>query len=206
VTGVLVAPWVRLDSMRSADALRRLSGATAAILLGIIQGCASLQGQHDVVAAMAPAAGTAQSFMLTGRLSVRVGQRLETGQLTWWRASSEEKLEIFTPFGSQVAEIVKSGSRVAMRKGDEIVAAESIAALTAELLGVALDLDVIAAWTQGAGLDDGKMREVSLANGDVWQVTAERFQSRGPHQFASRLSAVRGDIVVRLVIDEWQAR
>jgi outer membrane biogenesis lipoprotein LolB len=202
---VLKARSVRTDSLCNTSGWRRPFCVVAAILLAGVQGCMSLQGQHGAEPVIAPTIGAAQSFMLKGRLSVRVGQRLETGQITWARASHEEKLEIFTPFGSQVAEIVKTGSRVIMRKGEEIVGADSIAALTAELLGVPLDLDVIAAWTQGAGLVDGEMREVALANGDVWQVTAERFQIRSPYRFASRLSAVRGDIVVRLVIDQWQA-
>jgi outer membrane biogenesis lipoprotein LolB len=175
-------------------------------LLGGLQGCTTLSGQREDGVAKGTAAGEAKFFTLKGRLSVRVAQRLETGQITWSRAANEERLEIFTPFGSQVAEIVRTGSQVVMRKGSESIVAESIGALTGELLGVPLDLDVIASWTQGRGLVDGETREISLVNGELWLVTAERFQARDAHRFASRLSAVRGDTVVRLVIDEWQSR
>ncbi|MBL8523119.1 MAG: outer membrane lipoprotein LolB [Betaproteobacteria bacterium] len=144
---------------------------------------------------------------MKGRISVRVGQRLETGSVAWTRAEKEERLEIFTPFGSQIAEIVKNASvGVVMRKGGESVQADSVGELTADVLGVALDLDMIAAWTQGVGLVDGQAQSLSLPNGDTWLVTAERFQASGANRFVSRLTATRGDTVVRLVIDEWQPR
>lgn len=145
----------------------------------------------------------ARYFALKGRISVRVGQQLESGQITWSRLPTEERLGLFTPLGSQVAEIVGNRSGVVMRRGDETVSAQSIGELTADLLGVQLDLDVIAAWSQGVGLVDGETRTMQLAGGGPWQVTAERFQSSGGYQYASRVSATRGDTVVKLVVDEW---
>ena len=117
----------------------------------------------------------------------------------------EERIALFTPFGSQIAEVVKrADGRVTMRKDNETVAAESIEALTSSLFGVGLDLDAIAAWTQGVGLAEGVSTERKFANGMIWQVTAERFSMRTPHRVAGRVSAISGDTVVRLVIDEWQ--
>ena len=117
----------------------------------------------------------------------------------------EERIALFTPFGSQIAEVVKrADGRVTMRKDNETVAAESIEALTSSLFAVGLDLDAIAAWTQGVGLAEGVSTERMFANGMIWQVTAERFSMRTPHRVAGRVSAISGDTVVRLVIDEWQ--
>lgn len=176
-------------------------------LIGVLAGCASLPNTKDAGVSTAVEAGQAPFFVLKGRISVRVGQRLETGSIVWTRTGQEERLEIFTPLGSQIAEILKTASSgVVMRKGNESISAGSIGELTAELLGVALDLDLIAAWTQGIGLTDGQTQSVSLPGGEIWQVTAERFQPSGNHRFASRLSATQADTVVRLVIDEWQAR
>lgn len=137
---------------------------------------------------------------------MRVNDRLESGQILWARLGTEERIELFTPFGNQVAELVKpKDSGVTLRRGREIDTAASMAELTLTLLGVPLDLDAMARWTQGIGLVEGVATERNFLNGDAWQVTVERLQPRGGHQFASRVSAVRGDIVVRLVIDEWRA-
>ena len=118
----------------------------------------------------------------------------------------EERVQVFTPFGSQVAELVKSASgRATLRRGLETIAADSIDQLTRSLLGVPLDMDAIGIWTQGIGLKEDESSEQRFGNGDLWQVTVGRLQSRGVHRYASRLSAVKGDTVVRMVIDEWQA-
>jgi hypothetical protein len=56
---------------------------------------------------------------------------------------------------------------------------------------------------QGAGLRENEATDATLANGDIWRVTAERFRMNGNHRFASRVVATHADIVVRLVVDEW---
>jgi outer membrane biogenesis lipoprotein LolB len=149
---------------------------------------------------------SADFFTLQGRISVRVGEKIESGQIRWAKLPDEERLEVFTPFGSQIAELVKvTGGQVTLRRDHEMLTAASIGELTSSLLGVPLDMDAIALWTQGIGLKDNEVAEQRLANGDVWQVTAERLRVSGVHRFASRVSAVKGDTVVRLVIDEWRA-
>ena len=137
---------------------------------------------------------------------MRVAQQLESGQVSWTRLPGEERLGLFTPLGSQVAEIVSDRSGVVLRRGEETVTARSMGELTADLLGVPLDLDVTAAWSQGVGLVDGEMRVMQMAGGEPWQVTAERFQQRDGFRYAARVTATRGDTVVKLVVDEWRAR
>lgn len=184
---------------------RRFCVAAITVLAGVATGCAQHAAIPDGGAIRESA--VAKYFVLLGRISVRVGDRLDTGNITWRRQPDEERLSVFTPFGTQIAELLRQGNgRVALRRDKETTFADSINALTEEVLGIALDMDAIAAWTQGIGLTDGVAVEKRFANGEVWQVTAERLQARNQYQFASRLSAVHGDTVVRLVIDEWQAR
>jgi len=159
-----------------------------------------------VMSAQAANSSPAKFFTMRGRISVRVGENIESGQIRWSKLPDEERLELFTPFGSQVAELVKvTNGRVTLRRDLETISAESFGELTLSLLGVPLDMDSIAAWTQGVGLKENESIEQQFGNGDKWQVTVERMQIRGVHRFASRLSAVSGDTIVRLVIDEWQA-
>ena len=158
------------------------------------------------ISVQAPQSIPANFFTLRGRLSVRVGDKIESGQIRWSKLPDEERLEVFTPFGSQVAELVKTArGRATLRRNAEIISAETIAELTSSVLGVPLDMDAIAIWTQGIGLKENEPVEQRFGNGDVWQVTVERLQTRGVHRIAARVSAINGDTVVRLVIDEWQA-
>lgn len=195
--------------MRRHDLLRRrfcVGLLPAIIVASLLPGCASID---PIAAASASAPATSLSpakyFTLRGRISVRVGDKIESAQIRWTKTPDEERLEVFTPFGSQVAELVKSaGGGVTLRREHEITTAESIAELTSSLLGVPLDMEAIAIWTQGIGLKENESIEQRLGNGDAWQVTVESLQNRGIHQYASRLSAISGDTVVRLVIDEWR--
>lgn len=177
------------------------------IAITLLAGCASIDRAPGGDALVPDRSiSPASFFTLRGRISVRVNDKLESGQILWTRLGTEERIELFTPFGNQVAELVKPrDGRVTLRRGHEIDTAASMEDLTRALLGVSLDLDAMARWTQGVGLVDGVAAERKFLNGDAWQVTADRLQPRGGHQFASRVSAIRGDIVVRLVIDEWRA-
>ena len=147
----------------------------------------------------------ARYFSFNGRISVRVNERVDSGQIRWQRRPDEERIGLFSPLGSQVAELVsdtRTGA-VTLQQGKEKLTAASIAELTQSLLGVPLDLNRLAEWVQGIGLRENEVADATLGNGDVWQVRAERYQSSGSYQFASRLVATRGDTVLRLVIDDW---
>ena len=147
----------------------------------------------------------ARHFSFSGRISVRVNDRVDSGQIRWQRRPDEERIGIYSPLGSQVAELVsdtRSGA-VTLQQGKEKLTAASIAELTQSLLGVPLDLNRLAEWVQGFGLRENEIADATLGNGDVWQVRAERYQSSGNYQFASRLVATRSDTVLRLVIDDW---
>jgi outer membrane biogenesis lipoprotein LolB len=197
-----------IANARRHDFLRRrfCVGLFPAILwVVVLSGCASIVSTPAV---MAPATNvsSAQYFTLRGRISVRVGDKIESAQIRWAKLPDAERLEVFTPFGTQVAELVKGANGdVTLRRDHETTTAESIEALTTSLLGVPLDMDAIAIWTQGVGLKESESIEQRFGNGNPWQVTVERLQMRGIHQYASRLSAVSGETVVRLVIDEWRA-
>jgi outer membrane biogenesis lipoprotein LolB len=171
-----------------------------------LAGCASVPAPPK--ATEATVSRLAESFELTGRISVRVGDRLETAKIIWLRSPAMERLQLFTPFGSQVAEVVRNGSAdVTLRRGTDVTTATSIAELTESLLGAPIDTEEIARWVQGGGLTEDEVVEVLLKDGTKWQVTAEKFQTRLlPDRVVTRLLAIKGDTVVRLFVDDWQRR
>lgn len=144
-------------------------------------------------------------FSLNGRISVRVNDKVDSGQIRWNRSAVEERIGLYSPLGTQVAELIsnKRTGMVTLRQANETSSAASVAELTQSLLGVALDLDRMAAWVQGVGLRENENTDMTLGNGEIWRVTAERYVASGQYRFASRVTATSGDIMVRLVIDEW---
>ena len=155
----------------------------------------------------------ARYFAMIGRLSIRRQDRFDSVKMVWTRAEREERLQFFTPFGSQVAEIVKEiradkSVQVTLNNGSQITRAATMDELTEAALGVALEVDQIARWVQGIGVVDNVSQDIQLRDGTLWHVTAERFQDALPHRYASRIAAVKdgGDVSLKLVVDEWAAK
>lgn len=149
----------------------------------------------------------AASFALAGRISVRVDERIDSGQIRWERdaARDSERIALFTPLGSQVAELTREGSRAEFRRGNETRQGD-FAALTESLVGAALDLAAIAGWLQGAGLDSQGRGRAASSDGRQWEIEADGLAWRGSAWIARRLTIQSGGTVVKLVVDEWEAR
>ena len=166
----------------------RLAACLAAILLGA---CA-LTPEPSALPALerVPAA-----FEMSGRLAVRQGERSEIARLRWTHAPASDIWVFASPLGNEVARIESStGGATLMRAGGERQAAASFSALTERILGVALDPETLAGWLHGG--------PVTGAAG--WSVTLDEKQRAGSVELARRLSAIRGDVVVRLVVDDYR--
>ena len=177
----------------------------------LLAGCATLPNEAVRPTATVTTPKVAAHFSLSGRISVRIDDRLDSAKIVWERNQNEERLKFFTPFGSQLAEVSRfKGGRTTMIQGSETTVAESIAELTQALLGVALETDEVARWVQGDGLTENVPFDFASADGTVWRVTAEKFESAtstdtSGYRYVSRLTATKGATRVRFVIDEWKA-
>ena len=167
--------------------LRRL----AAVLAMAAAACATAPSAPPPQLAAAP-----QAFMVSGRIAIRQEQKSEIAKLRWTREAGADVWVISSPLGNEVARI-ESGARGATltRAGAQPEHAQSFEALTERLFGVALVPDDVAAWLHG---------EKPRAGGG-WIVTVEETQPAGKVTLARRVTAQRGDVVVRLVIDDYQA-
>lgn len=164
--------------------------AGAAVLLGA---CATAPEPRPLPQlAAAPAA-----FEMTGRLAVRQGERSEIARLRWTHRPASDLWVIASPLGNEVARIESgSGGATLSQGGAEPQTARSFADLTEKLLGVALEPAALAGWLHGGSTDTGP---------DGWRVTVDETQRAGALDLARRISAVRADVVVRLVVDEYRA-
>ena len=136
-------------------------------------------------------------FEVIGRLAVRQGDRSDIAKLRWTRKARADTWTIASPLGNEVARIEAGPAGATLvQAGAAPESAASFAELTLRLLGVALDPDVLAGWLHAS--------VPAQAAGD-WQVTIEETQSAGAVELARRITARRGDVVVRLVVDSFRA-
>lgn len=168
--------------------IRALGACALAIWLA---GCAMIPAPAELPLLQAvPAA-----FEMSGRLSVRVAERSEIARLRWTRRASGDLWVIASPLGNEVARI-ESGPGGATLTGSATESAPTFAELTRKLFGVPLEPSELAAWLHG---------RVPGAAREGWQVALDETQRAGNVELARRLTASRGEVVVRLVVDAYRA-
>lgn len=135
------------------------------------------------------------AFEMSGRLAVRQGDRSEIARLRWTHRPGSDRWAFASPLGNEVARIESGpGGATLTQAGGQEENAASFAELTQRIIGISLDPATLAAWLHGA----------KPAAGD-WLVTIEETQRAGEVDLARRINAARGDVVVRLVVDEYRA-
>ena len=167
--------------------IRVLAACAAALWLAA---CASLPPPQP----LPDLAGVPASFEMSGRISVRLADRSEIARLRWTRRGPQDLWIIASPLGNEVARISADASGATL-SGPAEEQAESFAALTEKLLGVPIEPAQLAAWLHG---------KVPAAAAGDWKVTLDETQRAGQLDLAKRLTATRGDVVVRLVVDDYR--
>lgn len=195
--------------------MRHLSGAGSFAILAIVlsacaRGPATLTQASEMSQAALGAANIAytERFALTARVSVRVGDKLDTVKLDWIRQPPDETIKIFTPFGAQVAEIAATRDGASVKSASSTQSAATVADITEAALGVRLDTAILARWVQGRDLNSAPSFVAFPESGiaPAWRVTAENFRLIDGAKVASRVTAISGDTVVRVAIDEFNVR
>lgn len=140
------------------------------------------------------------AFLLKARVSVRQDQKIDSFTLEWTRSQSDgaprDIMRILTPFGSQVAELTITPTLALLVHGSERQEAANVEELTKPLLGIAMTPNQLLDW----------LRRTSPEPLQGWTVSGERITAFGAVALATRVSAVRGDQVVRVVLDDFSER
>ena len=165
-----------------------------AAALALAGGCATAPPAAPIPAlASVPA-----SFELSARLSIRQGDRSDIARLRWTRRPASDEWVFSSPIGNEVARIESAPGRATLRRADgPSEEAPSFEALTERVLGIALDPGQLSAWLHGQPAARGLPAE--------WNVTIDEKQATGAVDLARRITARRGDVVVRMVVDAYRA-
>lgn len=167
--------------------MRSLVALLAALLL---HGCATVAPTPAPQLSSVPAA-----FEMGGRISIRQADRSDIAKLRWTHRANRDAWVIASPLGNEVARIESDadGATLTQATGG-VYHADSFEDLTERALGVPLEPRSLAAWLHG---------DVSHAPSG-WKVTLEETEQAGAVRLARRVTAARGDTVVRLVVDDYQ--
>ena len=157
-----------------------------------------------------------------GRLSVRYQQAGQPqslqGKFRWQQQGEQTNITLYSPLGQTIATIaITPGLAVMVQSDGEKRQAPNVTALTQEVLGWPMPVDGLRYWLQGFVQNvDGKLQTASPESthsfqSDGWRVRYVSWQRNASIQYPKRFDMERttaeaGDIVLRLVIDEWNDR
>ncbi|MFO1305393.1 MAG: outer membrane lipoprotein LolB [Burkholderiales bacterium] len=188
--------------MRGAVALASLA------VLAVLGGCASAPPSPAVDARVE------SSFAAQGRLSARKGSDGVAVHYDWTHAADADRFDIATPLGQTVARMERDASGVRVeRPGEAPVAYRDWSSLTNAVLGVAIPLEGLASWLQGAPMrgtasdlerDDAGRPLVLRQQG--WEIVyAYADASARPSRLVMRYPGGE-PLEVRIVVDTFAAR
>ena len=159
------------------------------------------------------------SISLGGRLSVRYQQNGKPqslqGKFRWQQQGEQTDITLYSPLGQTIATIAITPGLAVMAQSDgEKKQAPNVTALTQEVLGWPMPVDGLRYWLQGFVQNvEGQLQTASPEGmhsfqSDGWRVRYVSWQRNASIQYPKRVDMERttaeaGDIVLRLVIDDW---
>jgi outer membrane biogenesis lipoprotein LolB len=144
-----------------------------------------------------PLQGLPSGFDMAGRMSVTHDGRGDIARIRWARTPDADVWTVSSPLGAELARIERGADGLVVHRPDAVpVVAASFADLTENLLGAALDERLLVAWLHAR----------PVAGPEGWAVTIDETRRVGGTEVARRITAAREGIVVKLVVDDYQAR
>lgn len=191
---------------------RRLLLGAAALVAAALSGCAA-------IAPPAPLPEGTRSYAdeltLAGRLSLRFPVEGKTqsvqGKFQWRQQRDNTDIELYSPLGQTLARItIVPGFATLEQSGGVRRAATNVDALTEDTLGWPLPVEGLRYWLQGfVRAADGRLQAARPQApeqfvSDGWQLSYPAWQPNGAMAVPKRVDAERGDILLRIVIDDWR--
>lgn len=187
------------------------------LALGWLAGCAIQQpvdvsGAPDL--ALQKQLAAVDRWQFTGKLAVRTPERSETAQIVWQQDGGGYDIHLSGPAGLKATHIYGTPGDANFEQGDRHASADSVEALSEQLVGWPLPATELTWWLRGLPAASVRTKSVSYSTEgwlsylaqDGWSIHFNNHQRVGRLVLPGRIEAVRGDVKIILVIKEWQVR
>jgi outer membrane lipoprotein LolB len=150
-------------------------------------------------------------FNAKGRIGVQAEGKGFSGGLTWQHTQTNDDIALFSPLGSQVANIKKNTTSVTLvdAKGYSISANDS-EILTQKALGWQLPLTGLADWALGRpsnnAIQSSTWDEQGLLSSlkqDGWEIQYQNYADQNGHLLPSKITLRNDKVNLKLLIENW---
>ncbi|ROH88453.1 outer membrane lipoprotein LolB [Pseudomethylobacillus aquaticus] len=195
---------------------------TLALTLGLalLSGCTTLP-VTPVASSSAPASVYAEhlakqaqlsDFHLQGRIAVQNGQRGFSARSDWQHAGVTDQISLYSPLGSQVAEIAADPSQVSLRTQDgKLYQAADAESLTEQTLGWRLPLRGLSDWVLGRPADSAvtlsrwdDMGRLLQLQQDGWDIVYSEYLQVDGYQLPQRITLRNAQLTIKLISSQWK--
>jgi outer membrane lipoprotein LolB len=180
--------------------------AVAALSTALFSACTAVPPQREISGAD-PA--TLVSFVLNGRIHLKVEKEAFPGRVRWQHAPATDELWFYSPVGSAVAHLRQDGEGAWLMTAEgREHRANDLRALTSEVLGWDLPIEALAFWVRGIpwpGADAqslqrdelGRLKRLEQVG---WRVS---YLAWGASGLPAKLDLSGERLRLRLVVDRW---
>lgn len=153
---------------------------------------------------------TIKTFNLKGKIGVQANRNSFSGNFHWQHALETDHIALFSPLGSQAADIKKTPIFVTLTDNQgQAITEKNAEALTEKVLGWELPLAGLSDWVLGrpshTGLSDrewddgGKLTKLTQ-NG--WQIEYTEYTNLGAYPLPVKMHLQHGNVKIKLVIQQ----
>lgn len=154
----------------------------------------------------------ATAFEMQGRISVSDGAQAAHLVFHWHRTAGEDLISFDTPLGQTLAQIrVTPDMAVLQEANGRRTLAATADELAARVVGAPVPVSRLADWLQAVAGPSATVQRrddqgrIGLIAEHGWLVAYPEYSSAAPAAMPRRVEASRGDVSVRVVIDEWSS-
>lgn len=154
-----------------------------------------------------------QHWNISGKLAVRSPNASESARMQWQQNGARFDIHLSGPAGLKATRIHGTPNDVNFEQGEQQLHADSIEALSQQLMGWPLPADKLIWWLRGLPAPDSRAQTMRYANDgwlaeltqDGWRIRFSDPQQPKPNvTLPGRIEAERGDTRITLIIKTWQ--
>lgn len=160
-----------------------------------------------------PVAPVQPNFNVNGKIGVQYQGKGYSGSFTWQHQVERDEVALFSPLGSQVAQIQRDAQGATLVDSESrIYKAASIEELTQSVLGWTLPIAGLQYWVQGhpsptstaLRQQDPQNQRLQQLQQEGWQIDYQQYQDYQTFALPSKMRLDRPELTLKLILQEWQ--
>jgi outer membrane lipoprotein LolB len=152
-----------------------------------------------------------QGFSIKGRIAVTTKEKNASARLDWEHSANNDNVDIYSPLGGKVANIIKTPEQVTFTDNKQTLTAADTETLTQDTLGFSLPLSGLSYWALGKPSNqsianamtwdnDGKTKTLIQ---DGWNIEYNEYTNQDVYSLPKKVLLNNDSITIKLIIDKW---